>query len=342
MHSRPLVSIITPTFNHEAFISECIRSVLAQTYSDWEMIIIDDESTDDTFEIANSFARQDNRIKIIQQHHRGIFKLSETYNKALEISSGEYIAILEGDDIWVPEKLDVQVEIGESDKNLVVIWGQAYAKSADLTKTYGVFPINENYDHKQLSNTPRGSFLEVLLLLDPIPAVTILFRKSALLSVGGFKQVSNLPTIDHPVLLELCSIGSFYYKKEILATWRAYAGQTTKTYPVELWNGKWKMALNHFNNLDGNITQNITLTAKKINNYYEKNLLIAYARSGRYKLIRKDFVNARKDYLKAIFYKKFYYPLWRIRAIIGYISSFFNTDIERLSQLLNRVSYKSK
>ena len=78
-----LVSIITPTYNHEKFIGNCIESVLAQTYPYWEQIIVDDGSNDDTGKIIASY--KDKRIKYIKQKNKGIWKLKETYNKALDI-----------------------------------------------------------------------------------------------------------------------------------------------------------------------------------------------------------------------------------------------------------------
>jgi glycosyltransferase involved in cell wall biosynthesis len=92
----PLVSIITPTYNHQDYIAECIDSVIHQSYSNWEMIIIDDGSSDNTLSIARLFEKKNNRIKVYTQENIGIFRLAETYNKALGMAKGEYIAILEG------------------------------------------------------------------------------------------------------------------------------------------------------------------------------------------------------------------------------------------------------
>ena len=108
--NSPLVSIITPTYNHEKYIGECIRSVQSQTYSNWEMLIVDDGSTDNTFSIASELAAGDSRIHVYTQKNIGIFRLCETYNFALSESKGKYIAVLEGDDVWLPEKLSVQVK----------------------------------------------------------------------------------------------------------------------------------------------------------------------------------------------------------------------------------------
>ena len=102
------VSIITPTFNSERFIAETILSVQAQTYKDWEMIIVDDCSTDRTAEIVASFQEKDSRIKYF---HNATNKGSAfSRNLALQNAKGKWIAFLDSDDLWHPEKLEKQIE----------------------------------------------------------------------------------------------------------------------------------------------------------------------------------------------------------------------------------------
>lgn len=97
------MSIITPTYNHGGYIRQCIESVLVQTFTGWEQIIIDDGSTDETPQIVSGF--KDDRIRYFRQNHQGIWKLGETYAKALALARGDFIAIFEGDDFWPFDKL---------------------------------------------------------------------------------------------------------------------------------------------------------------------------------------------------------------------------------------------
>lgn len=103
-----LVSIITPTFNTEKYIRETLQSVLNQSYKNWEMILVDDASTDQTVSIIEEFAQKDGRIKC--------FKLSKNSgngfarNVALEKASGKYIAYLDADDLWISSKLEKQIQ----------------------------------------------------------------------------------------------------------------------------------------------------------------------------------------------------------------------------------------
>lgn len=105
---RPLVSIITPSYNSEGFIKETIESVLNQTYTNWEMIIIDDCSTDNSPEIIKEYMKIDSRIKYLKNKENSGPAISR--NLGLDNSKGEYIAFLDSDDVWFKEKLQIQME----------------------------------------------------------------------------------------------------------------------------------------------------------------------------------------------------------------------------------------
>lgn len=109
--TQNLVSIITPTYNCERFITETIRSVQAQTYQNWEMIVSDDCSTDGTKEIVAPFLEQDSRIKYIRNDHNSGAAI--TRNNALRVAKGRWIAFLDSDDLWEPEKLEKQIRFME-------------------------------------------------------------------------------------------------------------------------------------------------------------------------------------------------------------------------------------
>jgi teichuronic acid biosynthesis glycosyltransferase TuaG len=103
-----LVSIITPCYNSENFISETINSVLDQTYKNWEMIIVDDVSTDKSVDIISTFCKQDSRIQLHQLLDNSGAAIAR--NKAIELAQGSFIAFLDSDDLWLPKKLEYQLE----------------------------------------------------------------------------------------------------------------------------------------------------------------------------------------------------------------------------------------
>ncbi len=107
MKDNSLVSIITPTWNCAAFICEAIRSVQAQTYQNWEMIISDDCSTDDTKAVIAPYLQEDSRIKYICNDKSSGAAI--TRNNALKVANGKWIAFLDSDDLWHPEKLEKQI-----------------------------------------------------------------------------------------------------------------------------------------------------------------------------------------------------------------------------------------
>lgn len=105
--TKDLVSIITPTYNCGPFIAETIASAQAQTYTNWEMIIVDDCSTDNTREIVEEIAEQDARVKYYCLEENSGAAVART--RAMEIAEGEYMAFLDSDDLWMPEKLETQI-----------------------------------------------------------------------------------------------------------------------------------------------------------------------------------------------------------------------------------------
>ena len=104
----PLVSIITPLYNAEKFISETISSIQNQTYSNWELLIVDDASQDTSVAIAETYAEKDNRIHITKlgQNQGAAF----CRNRATELAKGAFVAFLDADDLWHPEKLEKQLD----------------------------------------------------------------------------------------------------------------------------------------------------------------------------------------------------------------------------------------
>tara|TARA_B100000131_G_scaffold321044_1_gene370715 strand:- start:314 stop:1066 length:753 start_codon:yes stop_codon:yes gene_type:complete len=105
--NQNLVSIITPSYNSERFISDTINSVIEQTYDNWELIIVDDASYDQTPKIIKRFLSKESRIKAIFLKEN--IGPSEARNQAIRIAKGRFIAFLDSDDLWLPNKLDAQI-----------------------------------------------------------------------------------------------------------------------------------------------------------------------------------------------------------------------------------------
>lgn len=108
MEKHPLVSVIMPCYNMERFITDTIQSVIHQTFADWELIIVDDVSTDGTVALVQALAEQDDRIDFsINPEHAGI---ALTRNSCIKKAKGRFLAFLDSDDLWHPEKLERQLK----------------------------------------------------------------------------------------------------------------------------------------------------------------------------------------------------------------------------------------
>ncbi|MES2510143.1 MAG: glycosyltransferase family A protein [Pseudomonadota bacterium] len=110
--ARPLVSVVIPTYNHAHFLGRALKSVLEQTYTNWEAVVIDNHSQDNTDEVINSF--NDPRIKTLKIHNHGVIAASR--NAGIEAAIGDWIAFLDSDDLWYPRKLEVVM--GEISRDL--------------------------------------------------------------------------------------------------------------------------------------------------------------------------------------------------------------------------------
>jgi glycosyltransferase involved in cell wall biosynthesis len=149
MKHLPLISIITPSYNSAPYIKETIESVLQQTYPNWEMIIVDDCSTDDSKEIVKRYIQEDKRIKLISnQENIGV---AQSRNRAIEEANGDYIALLDSDDIWVPNKLEKQIELME-EKNILMSFS-AYTIIDEKSETIGHYPIKEKVTYSDMLKT---------------------------------------------------------------------------------------------------------------------------------------------------------------------------------------------
>jgi len=108
---HPIVSVVMPAYNARRFIGEAVQSVLDQTYGAWQLIVVDDASTDNTAEIVESYRRDDERILYVR--NPGNMGVVHSRNRALDLASGKYVAFLDADDVWKPAKLATQVSFME-------------------------------------------------------------------------------------------------------------------------------------------------------------------------------------------------------------------------------------
>ena len=120
---RPLVSVIMPTYNHAQFIGDAIESVINQTWQTWEMLIIDDGSTDNTKSVVQSYVSKDSRIKYFALGQNS-GRAAVARNYGINNSKGKYVAFLDSDDMWKPTKIEKQIELLENDDNIFMVYSR--------------------------------------------------------------------------------------------------------------------------------------------------------------------------------------------------------------------------
>jgi teichuronic acid biosynthesis glycosyltransferase TuaG len=125
--SRDLVSVIIPVYNAGMFLSDTILTVINQTYTNWELLLIDDYSNDNSIEIIEKYIRQDDRIKLFRMDRNSGVALAR--NKGIEESQGVYIAFLDADDLWDTRKLEKQVTFMQSNKHAFTFTGYEFANA---------------------------------------------------------------------------------------------------------------------------------------------------------------------------------------------------------------------
>ena len=324
---RPVISILTPTFNHEKYIQTCIESVVNQTYPHWEMIIVDDGSTDETPEIVGRY--KDSRIIYLQKEHRGIDYLGENYNQALDLSNGEFILILEGDDYIPANRLEIQL-LTFKDKKVVLSHGKyAYVFDNKII----VYPTLFKMD--VLKNQPIGSALKAFLNgFNPIGTQSVMIRKSALLEIGGFTQPKYLPLVDYPTWMKLALKGHFEFIPEVLGFWRRHPLSITINKNSQIFLGFMKYCDEFIISFDEELTK-LGLTK-----FIKNRGAIAYLSLSWINLSNKDWEEALKLAKKSWNRHEVLCWSFKIKILIAIISAYLHLDIpsyfKKMMQRLNQ------
>ena len=216
MFNSDLVSVILPTYNHSHFLSKAIESVLSQTYTNWELIIIDNYSTDDTELIIKKF--EDSRISHIKVQNGGVIAFSR--NKGIEIAKGTWIAFLDSDDWWTADKLDVCLDYLKDGFDLVfhdlsIVGSKPPAFRSKILKG------------RQLINPITN---DLLVNGNIICNSSTVLRRSVLQSVGMINEsVEMIASEDYNTWLKISTVTSkFYYIPKNMGFYMVHPGGISK------------------------------------------------------------------------------------------------------------------
>lgn len=209
---QPLVSVVTCTYNSARFLKETIESVLSQTYQNFEYIIWDDGSTDNTREIVESF--NDSRIKYFYANNQGI---GEATVSACQKVRGEYIARIDGDDIWLPEKLEKQIGFLNGHEDVVVVVSDTTIIDENSKFLGESFTYTNPNLLKVLINQNRNTFCHS----------TSVYRTKDYLRCGGYVNIRS--RLDLLFFKRMAQLGTIYKMKEHLVKYRIYTGSVGGT-----------------------------------------------------------------------------------------------------------------
>jgi len=286
MGSKPLVSILMNCFNGERYLREAIDSIISQSYSNWELIFWDNQSTDNSKAIFNEY--QDSRLKYyLAPEHTD---LGGGRARAFQYLTGDFIAILDTDDVWLSHKLESQLKLFADPEVGIVISDTLFFNESDERPLYGNLYPPEGYVFKEL-------LVEYFVSLE-----TLMLRKTFVerLSIGFDPDFSFVADFD--LVLRTARISKLAICREVLAKWRVHetsdSWQSSISFPME--REKW---IDKQISIDANFAKEYQLEISKL---HSKNLLSMAAIS----LLDSRRIEALRLVLKTNFKD------WRSYAII--------------------------
>jgi len=216
----PLVSIVMPVYNTEKYIEEAIQSVLMQTYKHWELIVIDDGSTDNTRSIIDTF--KDERMQVISQENAGV---SVARNRGLDIANGKYITFVDADDVLPDESLEVRVFFLEQHPLIDIVDGKILVKDSEMNETLRRYVPYYN-----------GKLLQKLLALDS----RVFFNVCYMFRAEKLNNLCFKPNMTHAedllFYMQLASKGDVVYGfvSEVVYKYRSgHASSMSNLYGLE-------------------------------------------------------------------------------------------------------------
>jgi glycosyltransferase involved in cell wall biosynthesis len=227
----PLVSAITPFLDAERFLADAIESVLAQHYSNWELLLVNDGSTDGSTEIARNAAQTYAGVRYLEHPRHENRGKNASRNLAIEQSRGEYITFLDADDVWFPDTLSRQVALLEGHRDAAMVYG-----SADWWRSWREDGrVTRDWCDDVGSKVPRPDSLHeppVLLTLflrdgGAVPCLhTLTLRADVVRNAGGFEYLLDDLYEDQVLIAKICLEWPVFVTASVLGRYRQHDGQS--------------------------------------------------------------------------------------------------------------------
>ena len=278
--TAPIVSIIIPCYNHAHFLREALQSVQMQSFSDWEVVVINNYSKDETIAVVTSF--EDSRIRLENFHNNGVIAASR--NRGIALARGRYIAFLDSDDAWHTEKLSRCIPYLDNGADLV---------------SHGLRLIGESEGNMYCGPYQRATYDELLDKGNCITPSATMVRKDLVESVGCFSEDPAIVTSeDYHLWLKLAKTGAYMkFINEILGNYRVHAGSQQRAVLRHL--NSVLAVVNEF--MPGDASTGMMLSLR-----YRRRAGLSYYGAGRAMQRNGQFVEAWKFFLLSIVYRPFF------------------------------------
>ncbi|WP_051531646.1 glycosyltransferase family 2 protein [Sphingomonas sp. URHD0057] len=219
------VSAIIIVLNGEAYLEQAVRSVQGQTLKDWELLIVDDGSADGTIAIGNRFAESDARIRLLRHPDRGTRGMSDTRNLGLSAAAGDYVAFLDADDVWLPEKLAEQAALLKAHPAAAMVYGRTliwneWAGGNDFFYELGVAP-------DRLHEPPKLFFQLLENRYQTPTTCNAMIRRQAALDAGSFDGRFRGMFEDQVFFAKILALHPVYVSGQTWAKYRQHADSSS-------------------------------------------------------------------------------------------------------------------
>src|SRR2546423_621530 len=209
MASTPPVSVYMPAFNVERYVADAVRSILTQTFADFELIVVDDGSTDRTPEIVRELARNDPRIKLLSRPNTGVSRAS---NEAIALARGEFLARMDSDDISMPDRLEKQVAYLRAHPDCVCVGANVLLVDQAAMPLF-VMP-EVDFGHETIDSALMAGGW-------PIVQGACMYRRDAVVAVGGYREDLSLHE-DMDMFVRLAERGKLENLPDVLLQYRRH------------------------------------------------------------------------------------------------------------------------
>jgi glycosyltransferase involved in cell wall biosynthesis len=272
--STPTITVLMPVFNCELYIKEAVDSILNQTYTDFEFIIIDDASTDGTVSIIKSY--NDVRIQLIEKSINSGY--TNSLNQGLKLAKGKYIARMDGDDISLPERFEKQVAYLEANPDVTLCGTCFTVIGSDV-----VIQLPENHEAIKLAML-RGNC---------IAHPTVVIRKEVLDELPMVYNVSKEPAEDYDLWVRVLSLGKLYNLQEVLLKYREHDTQVSQKRQEQQIQSALESRIQMLKYLNCVFDSNETILLKKI---MQRSVILTFDEITSFIVLKEKMIKGNSNY----------------------------------------------